>query len=167
MITMTNELTQTQRTLVPKHETVAPPVGAQYFVAEVDDSPFFALQWEDDSCDRRYLAAGMVYLTAEGALARAKAMVLWEVQWAILLGALAVASLLVGCGPTEAQAMRAVAASVQDAQAQASTEAQVSWIAVQLDGERPDNISRTDWAASQRAIEALHGTQQPNQIEVN
>ena len=79
-------------------------------------------------------------------------------QWALAVACIAaMCALVTGCGPTEAQAMRAVADSVQDAQAQASTEAQVSWIAVQLDGERPDNITPADWAASQRALAALRG----------
>ena len=85
-------------------------------------------------------------------------------KWALAVACFAAMCALVGCGPTEAQAMQTVAADKQDAVQQAREQAaidkslrQVNLIAVQLDGERPENITPADWAASQRALAALRG----------
>jgi hypothetical protein len=65
---------------VPAPETVAPEVGDMYYVANTSSKDLYEChQWVDDRTDNRWLDAGLIYLTAENAIARSKAMLVYEV----------------------------------------------------------------------------------------
>lgn len=65
--------------LVPAPETETPNYGqAVYLAWPRSDDLFVDICWSGAQLHRHWLAAGLVYLRAEDAAARAKAMMLWE-----------------------------------------------------------------------------------------
>lgn len=58
----------------PAPETEAPARGKVYYVPEPSRGFSRAWNWEDDEIDRSHLRHGLVYLTEEDTIARAKAM---------------------------------------------------------------------------------------------
>ena len=77
-------------------------------------------------------------------------------QCAAVIALGAAISMLAGCGPSDVQASRAVAADLAEAQAQRDPVlVQIDRIEIQLQGERPKGISQADWDAAQRAMQVL------------
>jgi hypothetical protein len=65
---------------VPAPETVAPAVGDMYYVANLaGENLYVCHHWCDDKADIEWLDKGLAYLTAENAIARSEAMLLYEV----------------------------------------------------------------------------------------
>lgn len=65
--------------LVPAPETEAPTGRGKYCFANPRSMTLCSWWfWEDSRLDEHLLQAGLVYLRAEDATARAKAMLLWE-----------------------------------------------------------------------------------------
>ena len=64
---------------VPKHETVAPNNGTQFYVIEPTAvANYSTYQWKDFDYIHQWLNKGIVYLSAEDAKARSDAMLKWE-----------------------------------------------------------------------------------------
>lgn len=64
---------------VPAPEKDAPALGARYYLVEIDSEKYFAeLEWAGTTSENTWLERGLVYLTKEDAIARAKAMLLTQ-----------------------------------------------------------------------------------------
>lgn len=70
--TITRTITRT--ITYPAPETKAPAFGTEYFTPNLSSGSLQAWDWNDGSVHRTHLRQGLVYLTEEDAIARAKAM---------------------------------------------------------------------------------------------
>ncbi len=66
--------TITRTITYPAPETKAPAIGTEYFVPELINGYSLGYTWYGIGADLRYLQQGLVYLTEDDAIARAKVM---------------------------------------------------------------------------------------------
>lgn len=66
--------TITRTSTYPAPETKAPAIGTEYFVPELINGYSLGYTWYGIGADLRYMQQGLVYLTEDDAIARAKAM---------------------------------------------------------------------------------------------
>lgn len=66
--------TITRTITYPAPETESPARGAEYFIPDLSSEAVQAWDWEGEEVDHVHLRLGLVYLTEEDAIARAKAM---------------------------------------------------------------------------------------------